>query len=219
MQSRGGGWGAFDVDNDSQLVASHPFCDFGEVTDPPSSDVTAHMIEMLANEPEVPAVAVERAVTWLSEEQELDGSWFGRWGANYLYGTGAAVPALIAAGVASEDARIRAAVQWLESHQNPDGGWGEDMRSYVDEDWRGRGTSTASQTGWALLALLSAGEGASEVTGRGVAWLVATQRPDGTWDEPWYTGTGFPWDFNINYHLYRLVFPTMALGRYVRGVP
>jgi squalene-hopene/tetraprenyl-beta-curcumene cyclase len=124
----------------------------------------------------------------------------------------------VAAGVAPDDPRIRRAVRWLESHQNPDGGWGEDLRSYVDNQWRGRGESTASQTAWALLALLAAGEVSAPSTRGGVDWLVSTQRPDGTWDEPWFTGTGFPWDFSINYHLYRLVWPVMALGRYVRAV-
>jgi squalene-hopene/tetraprenyl-beta-curcumene cyclase len=215
MQSRDGGWGAFDADNDSPLVASLPFCDFGEVTDPPSADVTAHVIEMLAHEPDVPPLALARGVAWLSGQQEGDGSWFGRWGVNYVYGTGAAVPALVAAGVPEDDPRIRRAVQWLECHQNPDGGWGEDIRSYVEDRWRGRGASTASQTAWALLALIAAGDANSAATRRGVAWLAASQGPDGTWDEPWFTGTGFPWDFNINYHLYRLVWPVMALGRYL----
>jgi squalene-hopene/tetraprenyl-beta-curcumene cyclase len=218
MQSRNGGWGAFDADNDSTLVPALPFCDFGEVTDPPSADVTAHVLEMLAQEPGVVAEVRQRGLAWLSGQQEEDGSWFGRWGVNYLYGTGAAVPALIAAGVVPGDARIRKAVAWLERRQNPDGGWGEDLRSYIDPECRGRGTSTASQTAWALLALLAAGEHDSAATRRGVDWLVATQRSDGTWDEPWFTGTGFPWDFNINYHLYRLVWPVMALGRYKRAV-
>lgn len=217
MQCRDGGWGAFDVDNDSALCASLPFCDFGKVTDPPSADVTAHVIEMLAGEPGVDPVALRRGVRWLREQQEPDGSWYGRWGTNYVYGTGAAVPALVDAGVPTGDAAIRRAVAWLVRHQNPDGGWGEDMRSYVDERWRGRGPSTASQTAWALLALLAAGERDSDAVRRGVAYLVDTQRSDGTWDEPWYTGTGFPYDFNINYHLYRLVFPLSALGRYVAG--
>jgi squalene-hopene/tetraprenyl-beta-curcumene cyclase len=219
MQSRGGGWGAFDVDNDSDLVGQIPFCDFGEVTDPPSADVTAHVIEMLAAEPSTPPLVLDRAVTWLSDQQEDDGSWFGRWGVNHVYGTGAAVPALIAAGVPTGDARVRRAVDWIVAHQNPDGGWGEDLRSYVDTDWRGRGASTASQTGWALLALLAADGRDDPATRRGVRYLVDTMTDDGTWDEPWFTGTGFPWDFTINYHLYRHVFPLTALGRYLAPRP
>ena len=215
MRSRSGAWGAFDADNDSRLVASLPFCDFGEVTDPPSADVTAHMVEMLVTEPAAPRAVIDRAVEWLWSEQEDDGSWFGRWGVNYVYGTGAVLPALAAAGVPARDPRIRRAVGWLRAHQNPDGGWGEDLRSYVDADWRGRGPSTASQTAWALLGLIAAGDGPSDEAARGVAWLVEHQTPDGTWDEPEFTGTGFPWDFSINYHLYRLVWPLSALGRYV----
>lgn len=220
MQCRDGGWGAFDADNDSELPAAIPFCDFGEVTDPPSADVTAHVLEMLVAEPGADAAgptfdAIRRGLRWLWAEQEPDGSWFGRWGVNYVYGTGAAVPALVAAGASPSDPRIRRAVRWLEEHQNDDGGWGEDLRSYVDDTWRGRGTSTASQTAWALLALLAAGERGGFAVERGVTWLLDHQREDGTWDEPWYTGTGFPWDFSLNYHLYRLVFPLTALGRYL----
>jgi squalene-hopene/tetraprenyl-beta-curcumene cyclase len=218
MQSRDGGWAAFDVDNTSPLPDKLPFCDFGEVIDPPSADVTAHVVEALAHEGLAGSEACRRGVRWLLGAQEPGGSWFGRWGVNHLYGTGAVVPALVAAGVPREDPAIRRAVAWLESVQQPGGGWGEDLRSYVDPEWVGRGEPTASQTAWALLALLAAGERDSEAVRRGVAWLVATQREDGTWDEPQFTGTGFPWDFSINYHLYRLVFPTSALGRYVRGV-
>jgi squalene-hopene/tetraprenyl-beta-curcumene cyclase len=220
MQSKDGGWGAFDADNDRQLVNKLPFCDFGAVIDPPSADVTAHIVEALAHEGMRDHVAVRRGVTWLLKAQEADGSWFGRWGANYVYGTGAVLPALIAAGVKPGKPCIRRAVAWLEAHQNSDGGWGEDLRSYDDPGLAGRGVSTASQTAWALMALLAAeGDRASrnEAVRRGIAWLGATQRPDGTWDEPQYTGTGFPGDFYINYHLYRLVFPISALGRYVRA--
>jgi squalene-hopene/tetraprenyl-beta-curcumene cyclase len=154
-------------------------------------------------------------VKWLLETQAADGSWFGRWGVNYVYGTGAAVPALVAAGVSRAAPAISRAVRWLEAHQNEDGGWGEDCRSYDDPAWIGRGASTASQTAWALLALDAAGERSAAVR-RGVDWLVRAQRDDGTWDEPEFTGTGFPSDFYINYHLYRLVFPVMALGRCTR---
>jgi squalene-hopene/tetraprenyl-beta-curcumene cyclase len=216
MQSRDGGWGAFDADNTRKLVTRLPFCDFGAVIDPPSADVTAHTVEALCAEGLETSPAVRRGVTWLLRAQERDGSWFGRWGANYIYGTGAVVPALIAAGVLPGKPCIRRAVSWLIEHQNADGGWGEDMRSYTDPSWAGRGDSTASQTAWALLALLAAGgDDALGSADRGAAWLAATQRSDGSWDEPQFTGTGFPGDFYINYHLYRLVFPVSALGRYL----
>jgi len=217
MQSKDGGWGAFDADNVKRLVTKLPFCDFGEVIDPPSADVTAHTIEALAAEGLAGSKAVRRGVAWLLRAQESDGSWFGRWGANYIYGTGAVVPGLIAAGVRPGKPCIRRAVAWLEAHQNPDGGWGEDLRSYDDAGWGGRGESTASQTAWALLALLAAGDGDGAAAERGIRWLAQTQRPDGGWDEPQFTGTGFPGDFYINYHLYRVVFPLSALGRYLEG--
>jgi squalene-hopene/tetraprenyl-beta-curcumene cyclase len=213
MQSSDGGWAAFDADNCSGLVGQLPFCDFGEVTDPPSADVTAHALEMLAELGRGDSRPARRGLEWLLAAQERDGSWFGRWGVNHVYGTGAAVPALVAAGVSPGAEPVRRAVRWLERHQNPDGGWGEDGRSYDDPGWIGRGESTASQTAWALLALHAAGEGSSPAARRGVEWLVTAQLEDGSWDEPQFTGTGFPSDFYINYHLYRLVFPLMALGR------
>jgi squalene-hopene/tetraprenyl-beta-curcumene cyclase len=216
MQSRDGGWGAFDADNNSALVAKLPFCDFGAVTDPASADVTAHVVEMLS------AVGAhdercQRGVQWLLDNQEPDGSWYGRWGVNYIYGTGAAVPALVAAGIAVEAAPIRSAVAWLKRQQNDDGGWGEDPRSYDDRSWAGRGPSTASQTAWALLALLAAGEHDGTEVARGVGWLAAAQRSDGGWDEEEFTGTGFPSDMYIKYEMYPLVFPMWALGRYLRA--
>jgi squalene-hopene/tetraprenyl-beta-curcumene cyclase len=218
MQCRDGGWAAFDADNTRAILGELPFCDFGEVTDPPSADVTAHVVEALAAENFTGTVAVRRGVAWLLRAQEPDGSWFGRWGANHVYGTGAVVPALVAAGVPTGHPAIRRAVEWLSAHQNRDGGWGEDMRSYRDPSWIGRGESTASQTAWALLALHAAGHGSGEPAQRGVRWLVDTQRPDGGWDEPHYTGTGFPGDFYINYGMYRLVFPISALGRILGAV-
>ncbi|MGP4003785.1 squalene--hopene cyclase [Streptomyces sp. 8N706] len=218
MQSRNGAWGAFDADNTSAFPNRLPFCDFGEVIDPPSADVTAHVVEMLAGEDRALDGRTRRGVRWLLAGQEESGAWFGRWGTNYVYGTGSVVPALVAAGLPASHPAIRRAVGWLESVQNDDGGWGEDQRSYPDPEWIGRGASTASQTGWALLALLSAGERDGRAVERGIAWLARTQREDGTWDEPYFTGTGFPWDFSINYHLYRQVFPLTALGRYLYGV-
>lgn len=216
MRSKDGGWAAFDADNFSRLPLKLPFCDFGAVTDPPSADVTAHIIEMLAESgPRFSSYVVD-GVKWLMDHQENDGSWFGRWGANYIYGTGAVVPALVTAGVDPRHSAIRRAVVWLEARQNADGGWGEDLRSYADpEQWSGRGESTASQTAWALLALHAAGE-FGDVAQRGLVWLTEHQNALGGWDEPQFTGTGFPGDFYIKYHMYRLVFPVMALGRYAR---
>jgi squalene-hopene/tetraprenyl-beta-curcumene cyclase len=217
MQSRDGGWGAFDADNTHHLIEKLPFCDFGAVIDPPSADVTAHVVELLGHSGMAQTEAAQRGIQWLLRAQEPDGSWFGRWGANYVYGTGAVVPALIAAGLDRDCLPVRRAVRWLEQHQNADGGWGEDLRSYDDEQWRGRGTSTASQTAWALLALLAVNP-ATDAVLRGVKYLVRSQREDGGWDEDLYTGTGFPGDFYINYEMYRLIFPLSALGRYLAAV-
>jgi squalene-hopene/tetraprenyl-beta-curcumene cyclase len=215
MQSGGGGWGAFDAENERDLCRRPPFCDFGEVIDPPSADVTAHVVELLAG---VPGHGRElgSGVRWLLDEQEPDGAWFGRWGANLVYGTGAALPALRAAGIGPDHPAVRNGVRFLLAVQNEDGGWGEDLRGYRDPAWRARGTSTASQTAWALIGLHAAEERGDGVQ-RGLHWLLDHQLPDGGWDEPHYTGTGFPGDFYINYHLYRMVFPVMALGRF-RGM-
>jgi squalene-hopene/tetraprenyl-beta-curcumene cyclase len=212
MQSKDGGWGAFDVDNTRRWPTRLPFCDFGEVVDPPSADVTAHVVEMLAEVGQADTEPCRRGVRWLMDHQEARGSWFGRWGANHLYGTGAAVPALVAAGVDRQHPAVRRAVAWLESVQQPDGTWGEDLRSYRDDAWIGVGDATPSQTAWALLALLAA-DGDSPAIQRGLDWLVRTQRTDGTWDEDRFTGTGFPGDFLIGYEMYRHVFPLSALGR------
>jgi squalene-hopene/tetraprenyl-beta-curcumene cyclase len=240
MQSSNGGWAAFDKDNTDKLVAKIPFSDFGEVLDPPSVDVTAHLLEMLGRlgwTTEHPAV--QRALDYIKVEQEKDGCWFGRWGVNYIYGTGAVLPALQAVGEDMSQAYVRRAVEWLTAHQNKDGGWGESCASYAMPSLRGQGESTASQTSWALMALLAAGEDDHPATYRGVAYLVSAQREDGTWDEPQFTGCGFPgygvggqpdqyrnasdstWQggelgaaFMINYHLYRNYFPLWAMGRY-----
>jgi len=214
MRSANGAWGAFDADNTSSIPTKLPFCDFGEVVDPPSADVTAHVVEMLGVLGRRSDPATRSGIQWLLDNQEPGGSWFGRWGVNHIYGTGAVVPALIEAGVPADHPAIRRAVAWLAEHQQPGGGWGEDPRSYQDESWIGRGEATASQTAWALLALLAADPDHPAVDA-GVRWLADTQRADGTWDEPQFTGTGFPGDFTINYHLYRLTFPLTALGRYL----
>jgi squalene-hopene/tetraprenyl-beta-curcumene cyclase len=218
MQSSDGGWGAFDVDNTSRIVARLPFCDFGAVTDPPSADVTAHVLETMAHI-EGPSLGPYQhrgrmAIQWLLREQERDGSWFGRWGANHVYGTGAVLPALAACGLRDHPSVARG-VDWLAAVQNPSGGFGDDLRSYRDASWRGRGASTASQTAWALIGLHAAGD-TGPAAERAIGYLVETQLPGGGWNEPYYTGTGFPGDFYLNYHLYRDVFPVMALGRVLR---
>jgi squalene-hopene/tetraprenyl-beta-curcumene cyclase len=219
MQCGDGGWAAFDADNTRRLVEKLPFCDFGAVIDPPSADVTAHVVEMLARRGQGHTRPAQRGVDWLLRAQEPDGSWFGRWGANHVYGTGAAVPALVAAGFGADQPAVARAVGWLQAHQNADGGWGEDLRSYTDAAWRGRGESTPSQTAWALLALLAADPAAADpAIARGVQWLIRAQRADGGWDEELFTGTGFPGDFYINYEMYRLVFPISALGRYATAL-
>lgn len=218
MQCKPGGYAAFDVDNNTTILHALPFCDFGSVVDPPTEDVTAHVIEMFVRlqenpEYEINQARMEKALNWLFEQQRSDGSWFGRWGCNYIYGAGAVLPALRDVGVPSDDKRIQATVEWLRKIQNPDGGWGEDVRSYDDPKWAGKGATTPSQTAWAVMALLAASE--IPLATEGIKWLIDNQRADGTWDEPYFTGTGFPGDFYINYHLYRDIFPLTALGRYI----
>ncbi|HEY8520202.1 MAG TPA: squalene--hopene cyclase [Gammaproteobacteria bacterium] len=241
MQSSNGGWAAFDRDNDKLIITKIPFCDFGEALDPPSADVTAHVLEALATlgyDRSHPAV--ERGYRFLRLEQDPDGSWFGRWGVNHIYGTAAVLPALAALGEDMSEPYVQRAADWIAQHQNDDGGWGETCASYMDDNLRGRGPSTASQTGWALMALLAAApERHAAAIRRGIGFLIDTQRPDGTWDEPYYTGTGFPGygfgarldfrdgrtrqriaqgtelqrGFMLNYNMYRHYFPLMALGR------
>jgi squalene-hopene/tetraprenyl-beta-curcumene cyclase len=218
MRSRNGAWGSFDVDNTRDAVTKIPFADFGETLDPPTEDVTAHILEALAGlgySTSDPILA--EALRYLEERQEQDGAWWGRWGVNYIYGIGAVLPALRACGVPCEHRMMRRAVEWLRRHQLPDGGWGESSHTYDDPATRASGPSTPSQTAWALLGLLAAGLHDDPATRAGVGYLLERQRPDGSWDEPQFTGTGFPRAFMINYHLYRHYFPVMALGRYVHA--
>jgi squalene-hopene/tetraprenyl-beta-curcumene cyclase len=218
MQSKNGGWGAFDRNNTQTWTRQIPFADFGEMIDPPSVDVTAHIVEYLGRigwRGDHPVI--RRALDYVRREQEPDGPWYGRWGVNLIYGTGAVLPALQAVGEPMDGPDVRRAVEWLLERQNEDGGWGEKVESYYDPKWRGRGPSTASQTGWALMALMAAGEGTSPAVVRGVSYLLESQNEDGGWDEEAFTGTGFPTDFMIRYHIYRDVFPLMALGRFRRG--
>jgi squalene-hopene/tetraprenyl-beta-curcumene cyclase len=211
MDCRNGAWAAFDRNNDRELLYRMPFSDFGAMIDPPTEDVTAHVLEMLAAlgyDASHPTVA--RALTYLRDTQKPWGSWYGRWGVNHIYGTWCAIYALTALRVGGD--MIERAADWLLTVQNADGGWGESCHSYADESFAGIGASTASQTAWAVLGLQLAGRAQHPAVEAGLAYLCKRQRDDGTWDEPECTGTGFPRDFYINYHLYRHLFPTMALA-------
>ncbi|MFF8642586.1 squalene--hopene cyclase [Streptomyces sp. NPDC015345] len=215
MQCRNGGWGAFDADGTSAFLDRLALTDITDISDPPTADITAHVVEMLAALELQADRRTRRGVRWLMDQQEEHGGWFGRWGINHVYGTGCAVPALTAAGVAADHPVVSGAVDWLTTVQNADGGWGEDWRSYADPQYVGRGPSTPSQTAWALLALLAAGERDSETVHAGVRWLLETQRDDGTWHEPGATGAAMRSHYALRYELYPLVFPLTALGRYV----
>jgi squalene-hopene/tetraprenyl-beta-curcumene cyclase len=217
MQSGNGGWGAFDADNTSEWLYRIPFCDFGAVIDPPTEDVSAHALEALAPAADYEDV-VRRGLHYLLGSQQPDGSWWGRWGVNHVYGTAAALPALEACGLPSGHRAFRRAVEWLDSVQAPSGGFGEDIRSYHEPAWRGRGVPTASQTAWALVAYVAAGEARRVAARRAAEYLRASQLDNGDWHEEHYTGTGFPTDFMIRYHLYRLHFPLIALGRFRKEI-
>jgi squalene-hopene/tetraprenyl-beta-curcumene cyclase len=216
MQSRNGGWGAFDIDNDYHYLNNIPFADHGALLDPPTVDVSARCLGMLAQlgEPKDSA-RMQAAIAYVIQDQEPDGSWFGRWGVNYIYGTWSALCALNAAGVDPASPPVRRAVAWLLSIQNPDGGWGEDCDSYK-LDYRGYepADSRASQTAWALLGLMAAGEAENPAVARGVAYLAATQQYDGLWPEEDYTGGGFPRVFYLRYHGYAKYFPLWAMARF-----
>ena len=223
MQSKSGGWGAFDVDNDKEVLNEVPFADHKALLDPATVDVTSRILWMLAKwgfNKQHPQV--KRAIEFVKERQEIDGCWFGRWGVNYIYGTFLALNGLRAIGEDMKDRFSRKAVRWLESHQNEDGGWGETCQSYTEPSLRGRCKSTASQTAWALLGLIAADEAQSSVVERGVAYLIDTQKKSGefsgSWWEDEFTGTGFPIHFFIKYHMYQHFFPLMALSRYRRAL-
>jgi squalene-hopene/tetraprenyl-beta-curcumene cyclase len=213
MQSKDGGWAAFDKDNDRRILSQIPFADFMSPLDPTCADVTAHVVELLGESKLDPA-SLGRALAYLRRTQEADGSWYGRWGVNYLYGTGLVLAALAAANQDPEDGYVQRACNWLAFRQNPDGGWGESCESYSDLSWKGSGPSTASQTAWALMGLMAGGRAFSPEVERGVDYLLRSQREDGSWDEAPYTGTGFPRAFYLRYDLYRAYFPLMALARY-----
>jgi squalene-hopene/tetraprenyl-beta-curcumene cyclase len=215
MQSRSGGWGAFDSDNEYDYLNNIPFADHGALLDPPTEDVTARCLSMLAQlgERRVHPV-LRRAIDYLRKTQLPDGSWYGRWGMNYIYGTWSVLCALNAAGLDPGTPQIRKAVEWLTAIQNPDGGWGEDGSSYKLE-YRGyeRAPSTASQTAWAVLGLMAAGAVNRPAVQSGIDYLLRSQGADGFWDEPRYTATGFPRVFYLRYHGYPKFFPLWALAR------
>lgn len=217
MQSQSGGWGAFDADNSRELLTRVPFADHNAMIDPPTADITGRVLEMfgvLGVDPEHPVI--QRAIEFVWKQQERDHCWYGRWGVNYIYGTWQVIVGLRAVGVPASDPRLRKAAAWLRAYQQPDGGWGESPESYDVPQRRGLGEPTASQTAWALMGLMAAGESSSESVRRGIEYLLRTQREDGTWDETAFTGTGFPRVFYLRYHLYPVYFPLMALARYAQ---
>jgi len=216
LQSKNGGWGAFDADNTYHYLNNIPFADHGALLDPPTVDVAARCVSMLAQlgqTSDSPRMA--RAIAYLEKEQEADGSWFGRWGVNYIYGTWSALCALNAAGVDPKAPMVRRAVDWLAAIQNPDGGWGEDCESYA-LDYKGYKpfASNPTQTAWALIGLMAVGEADHPAVARGVQYLIETQAPDGSWDQDAYTGGGFPRVFYLRYHGYPKFFPLWAVARY-----
>lgn len=219
MQCRPGGWAAFDINNDQDWLNALPYGDLKAMIDPNTADVTARVLEMIGRCHKTTGKdSVDRALRYLRTEQEPEGCWFGRWGVNYIYGTSGVLAALALIDPQGWQSEIKQAAAWLVSCQNADGGWGETCASYDAPKLKGQGPSTASQTAWAVMGLLSAGEATSTYADaaieRGVNYLTTTQKMDGTWDEDYFTGTGFPGHFYLKYHLYQQHFPLTALGRY-----
>jgi squalene-hopene/tetraprenyl-beta-curcumene cyclase len=215
MQCKNGGWASFDKNNDRMVFQYVPFADHNAMLDPATVDVTGRVLEMLATygyDKEHPAV--RKAIKFLRKQQEADGSWFGRWGVNYIYGTMLALRALESLGVDEHEPYVQQAAEWLRMVQNPDGGWGETCGSYDDPNTKGVGPSTASQTAWAVMGLLAANDTRSDCVARGVAYLLLTQKKDGSWGDSHYTGTGFPRVFYLKYHMYAQYFPMIALTTY-----
>jgi squalene-hopene/tetraprenyl-beta-curcumene cyclase len=219
MQNKDGGWAAFDRDINRELLTRIPFADHNAMLDPSCPDITARVLEALGHfgyavgDPQV-----DRAVAFLEKTQEPNGSWIGRWGVNYIYGSWQVLQGLERIGYDVRQPRVRRAVAWLKQAQQPGGGWGETCRSYDDPSLAGQGTPTASQTAWALLGLLAAGEARSRAVQAGIDYLVTTQQPNGDWHEDQFTGTGFPKVFYLKYHMYSHYFPLMALAKYESSV-
>jgi len=218
MQSRNGGWASFDADNTHYYLNHIPFADHGALLDPPTADVSARCLGFLAQIGYAPGHrACAAAIEHLRREQELDGSWFGRWGTNYIYGTWSVLATLNAAGIEPASSEVEGAVSWLLTRQHGDGGWGESGESYFPDAPHGDAPySTVSQTAWALLGLMAAGQVEHPAVARGIAYLINSQDRDGNWDEPWFTAVGFPRVFYLRYHGYRAFFPLWALARYRR---
>jgi squalene-hopene/tetraprenyl-beta-curcumene cyclase len=219
MQSKNGGFGSFDKDNTKEWLNALPFGDLKALVDPPTEDITGRILEMMGAfgyGPDHPVAA--RALAFLRRTQQGDGSWWGRWGVSCVYGTWSVLAGLQAIGEDLRQPYIRRAVSWLKEHQNHDGGWGECCSCYLDKEMEGCGPSTASQTAWALLGLMAAGEANAPEVKDGVDYLLRTQTLQGRWEEPYFTGTGFPGHFMIRYHLYRDCFPLMALGQYLQAM-
>ncbi len=216
MQNDDGGWAAFDRNINRELLTKVPFADHNAMLDPSCPDITGRVLEALGHFGyRVGHGAVDRAVNFIEKTQNQDGAWIGRWGVNYIYGTWQVLAGLARIGFDRNHPMVRRAVAWLKSVQQPGGGWGETCRSYDDPTLAGKGTPTASQTGWALLGLIAAGEAHSDAVDAGIDFLLGTQREDGGWEEEPFTGTGFPKVFYLKYHMYSLYFPMMALARYL----
>lgn len=217
MQSSDGGWAAFDADNNAEILTHVPFADHNAMLDPTCADITGRVLEALCRfAPERCRAAIRRGVAWLRRNQEADGSWYGRWGVNYLYGTCFALRGLRAAGEDPREAHVIRAAEWVRSVQNGDGGWGESPASYDDPARKAEGPSTASQTAWALMALFATDDYETGSVEAGIRYLIEHQQENGSWREPFFTGAGFPRVFYLRYHLYPQYFPLMALGEYLR---
>ncbi len=217
MQNSDGGWAAFDRNINKEILTKVPFADHNAMLDPSCPDITARVLESLSHYGHrVGQKHVDAAIAFIARTQEADGSWFGRWGVNYIYGTWQVLAGLAPIGFDMSAPMARRGVRWLKENQNADGGWGETCKSYDDPTLAGQGESTPSQTAWALLGLLAANEADSPEVRAGIEYLIGEQNADGTWTEDPFTGTGFPKVFYLKYHLYAHYFPLMALGRFTR---